>query len=157
MVACSNGHIHIARMLVGEYHAIIEIQTTVRAFAISRLWWCASMCLVTVRVVVVFGNVVDVADISGIYLVFLLSHLFVWLCFIILPLHLVVIDILFCLLERCLGCHVLVEYMIFIVHFPVCICILLFFCCGFVIYCLLPAADTLVRKFSVCMFIGFCV
>ena len=72
MFACAKGRIHIARMLVGEYHANIEIQTTVRAIAISRLWCCASMCLVAVRVVVVFGNVVDVADIGGIYLVFLL-------------------------------------------------------------------------------------
>ena len=42
MSACWMGHIDIARMLVGEYHANIEIQTTVRAFAISRLWCCLS-------------------------------------------------------------------------------------------------------------------
>ena len=42
MFACDCGRIDIARMLVGEYHANIEIQTTVRAFAISRLWCCLS-------------------------------------------------------------------------------------------------------------------
>ena len=38
MAACENGHIEIVRMLVGEYHANIDIQNTVRA--IMRLLLC---------------------------------------------------------------------------------------------------------------------
>ena len=33
MWACMNGHIDIARMLLGKYHANIDIQSTVRAMA----------------------------------------------------------------------------------------------------------------------------
>ena len=38
MKACSNGHIDIARMLLGEFNANIDIQNTVRA--IVRLVLC---------------------------------------------------------------------------------------------------------------------
>ena len=51
-------------MLVGEFHANIDIQDTVRR--------CAGMCLVGVRVTSVVGNVVVVTDI-GTYLVLILS------------------------------------------------------------------------------------
>ena len=41
MSACSTGHIDIVRMLVGEYHANIDIQTKVRA--IMRLLLCSDV------------------------------------------------------------------------------------------------------------------
>ena len=76
MLACLNGYIDIARMLLGEFHANIDIQNKVRA--IVRLVLCGD-----VRVVVVVGNVVVVADI-GTYLV----SIFVTLtCIIFLLLH----------------------------------------------------------------------
>ena len=33
MLACHNGHVAVARMLVGEYSANVEIQNKVRAMA----------------------------------------------------------------------------------------------------------------------------
>ena len=41
MEACSDGHIDIARMLVGEFHANIDIQDEVRA--IVRLVLCGDV------------------------------------------------------------------------------------------------------------------
>ena len=41
MMACMNGEIDIARMLVGEFHANIDIQDTVRA--IVRLFLCGDV------------------------------------------------------------------------------------------------------------------
>ena len=40
MLACRNGHIDIARMLVGEYHASIEIRDSVRATDFSSVMMC---------------------------------------------------------------------------------------------------------------------
>ena len=38
MRACMNGHIDIARMLVGEYNANIDIADTVRVIVIEYTW-----------------------------------------------------------------------------------------------------------------------
>ena len=50
MWACSNGHIDIARMLVGEHNVNIEIQNTVSA--IVRLLLCGDVqtCIFSVRI-----------------------------------------------------------------------------------------------------------
>ena len=41
MLACMEGHVDISRMLLGDFHANIDIQNTVRA--IVRLF-CVAMC-----------------------------------------------------------------------------------------------------------------
>ena len=41
MLACMNGHIDIARMLVGEYNANVDVQSLVRA--IVRLLLCGEV------------------------------------------------------------------------------------------------------------------
>ena len=41
MLACNNGHIDIARMLLGEFHANVDIQDKVRA--IVRLVLCGDV------------------------------------------------------------------------------------------------------------------
>ena len=47
-MASSNGHTDIARMLAGEYNAIVDIQSAVRTIVTLPL------CAVTARMVVVF-------------------------------------------------------------------------------------------------------
>ena len=56
MLVCSNGHIDIARMLVGEFHANIEIQNTV--IVIVRLLLCGNV-QTCAYLVFVFAVIVD--------------------------------------------------------------------------------------------------
>ena len=59
MLASCNGHTDIARMLAGEYNAIVDMRSAVRASVTLPL------CVVTACMVVVFGTAIGtVIDIN---------------------------------------------------------------------------------------------
>ena len=86
MQACRDGQIDIARMLVGEFNANIDIKNTVRAISISCL--CDDVRACRVGVVV---NAVDVADIVTLLILIYVTtlsiaplHLLLWMRFVTL-------------------------------------------------------------------------
>ena len=78
MLACSNGHTDIARMLAGEFQGNIDIKDRVRAIVRS--------CLVAVCVIVVVVNVFVVADIAK-YLVVIFATIVCMLLYYFITAH----------------------------------------------------------------------